>query len=115
MLGGALYADLTLYRYEFTNLQVTSFNAATTSYFTTNAASALNQGVEAKLRYNVTRDLQVHGFVAYSDLYFKNYPDAQCYSGQAGPDGGACIVQDLSGTNYGGAPLEHQLRGQLPT
>ncbi len=104
LLDGALYADFTLYRYEFSNLQVTSFNAATTSYFTTNAASALNQGVEAKLRYNVARDLQIHGFVAYSDLSFERYPDAQCYSGQSAAGGCVGGVQDLGGTKYGGAP-----------
>ncbi|MDB5479930.1 MAG: hypothetical protein JWO83_983 [Caulobacteraceae bacterium] len=107
LLGGALYADLTLYRYEFTNLQVTSFDAATTSFFTTNAASALNQGVEFKTRYNVNRDLQVHGFVAYTDLHFEKYPGAQCYSGQT-VFGSGCAggVQDLSGAAYGGAPWE---------
>jgi iron complex outermembrane receptor protein len=102
LLGGKLYADLTLYRYEFSNLQVTAFDSATTSFFTTNAAAALNQGFEFKTRYNVSPDLQVHGFVAYTDLHFEKYPGAQCYSGQsAGCVGG---VQDLSGTAYGGAP-----------
>jgi len=106
LLDGALYADLTLYRYQFTNLQVTAFDAATTSFFTTNAASALNQGVEAKVRYNVDRDLQVHGFVAYTDLSFQSYPGAECYSGQTAATGCVGGVQDLSGTAYGGAPWE---------
>jgi outer membrane receptor protein involved in Fe transport len=106
LLDGAFYADLTFYRYQFTNLQVTSFDAATTSFFTTNAASALNQGFEAKVRYNVDHDLQLHGFVAYTDLYFQSYPGAECYSGQAATTGCVGGVQDLSGTAYGGAPWE---------
>lgn len=106
LLAGALYTDLTLYRYEFTNLQVTGFDAQTTSFFTTNAASALNQGVEAKIRYNVDRDLQIHGFLAYTDLHFENYPGAECYSGQSISGGCVGAVQNLSGTAYGGAPWE---------
>jgi iron complex outermembrane recepter protein len=108
LLGGALYAEATLYRYEYTNLQVTSFDAATTSFFTTNAASALNQGVEFKARYNVTPDLQAHGFVTYTDLHFESYPGAECWSGQTAAQGcsSATGTQDLSGTAYGGAPWE---------
>jgi outer membrane receptor protein involved in Fe transport len=106
LLSGSLYADMTLYRYEFSNLQVTSFDAATTSFFTTNAASALDEGFEFKARYNVNRDLQVHGFVAYTDLYFERYPGAECYSGQSVAAGCVGGVQDLSGAAYGGAPWE---------
>jgi outer membrane receptor protein involved in Fe transport len=106
LLGGALYADLSLYRYEFTNLQVTSFDAATTSFFTTNAASALNEGFEFKTRYNLSRDFQLHGFLSYTDLHFENYENAECYSGQTVAGGCVGGVQDLSGSAYGGAPWE---------
>ena len=110
LLGGALYADITLYRYEYSNLQVTSFDAATTSFFTTNAASALNQGFEVKARYAVSHALQVHGFVTYTDLHFEHYANAACYAGQA-VFGTGCVggVQDLSGQAYGGAPWEFNL------
>ena len=106
LLGGALYTEATLYRYEYTNLQVTSFDAATTSFFTTNAASALSQGVEFKARYNVTPDLQAHGFVTYTDLHFEKYLGAECWSGQSAAQGCVGGVQDLSNTAYGGAPWE---------
>jgi outer membrane receptor protein involved in Fe transport len=110
LLGGRLYADLTFYRYEYTNLQVTSFDAATTSFFTQNAATALNQGVEMKARYNVNPDLQVHGFLTYTDLHFETFDDAECYSGQTVSTGCSVNgVQNLSGTAYGGAPWEANL------
>jgi outer membrane receptor protein involved in Fe transport len=110
LLGGALYGDLTLYRYQYTNLQVTTFDSATLNYFTTNAASSLSEGIEAKLRYNVSHAFQVHGFVGYTDLHYLSFQGAQCYSGQtiAGGCAGG-LSQDLTGTAYGGAPWEINL------
>jgi iron complex outermembrane receptor protein len=109
MLGGALYSELTLFRYEYDNLQVTAFDSATTSYFTTNAAQALNQGVEFKARYRVNANFSVHGFLTYTDLHFEKFTTAECYSGQTPATGCVGGEQDLSGTGYGGPPWEFNL------
>ncbi|HEV2652727.1 MAG TPA: TonB-dependent receptor [Rhizomicrobium sp.] len=103
LLDGKLSGDLTLYWYQYSNLQVTTFDSATTSFFTKNAGGARNRGVELQAAYQATDALAVHGFVEYSDLSFTSYIGAPCNADQG------CSSQDLSGRIYGGPPLEFNL------
>ncbi|MBI1179739.1 MAG: TonB-dependent receptor plug domain-containing protein [Alphaproteobacteria bacterium] len=107
-LNGILNGDLTLFRYRYKGLQVATFHPETTSFSIGNAASAIDQGVEAQLSAQLTDEFNVHASVTYVDLHYKNYPNAPCYSSQTEAQG--CLVgppahQDLSGEHFGVAPL----------
>jgi iron complex outermembrane recepter protein len=104
-LNGRLTADLTLYRYDYTNLQVQVFDPITTSFTIQNAASSRSQGVDAEARYQMTSALQVHGSLVYTDLRYVKYPNASCYVGEPASQCVGGETQDLSGSRYGGAPL----------
>ena len=103
LMDGRLSGDVTLYWYDYTNLQVTSFDPSTTSFFTRNAGGARNRGVEVQAAYRATDNLTVHGYMSYTDLKFTSYPGAPCNGDQG------CSVQDLSGERYGGPPFEFNL------
>jgi len=107
--------DLTVFWYEYTDLQVAVFDSVTTTFSTQNAAVAQNTGIEVQATWFATNALQLRIAGQYTKLEFDDFPDAQCHTAQAigaGPPGcyfntevGA-LVQDLSGQRYGGPPLQ---------
>jgi outer membrane receptor protein involved in Fe transport len=116
LLDGRLSGDLTLYWYEYSNLQVTSFDSNTTSFFTRNAGGARNQGVELQAAYQATSALSLHGYLEYTQLQFTTYTGAPCNADQEIPGTpnavASCVAtgsQDLNGRSYGGPPLEVNL------
>lgn len=82
LLDRRLNGDVTLYNYSYYNLQLTQFDAKSTSYFTQNAASATTRGVEVNLAYQATRELSVHTNIGYSHARYDNFPASQCWTGQ---------------------------------
>ena len=82
LLDRLLNGDITLYNYSYYNLQLTQFDAKSTSYFTQNAASATTRGVEVNLAYQATRELSVHTNIGYSHARYDNLPASQCWTGQ---------------------------------
>jgi iron complex outermembrane recepter protein len=105
LLGGRLSGDLTFYRYDYKKLQVTAFNAATTSFFIQNAASARTQGVDAQIAFQATRALNLRAAVGYSHARYLAFPTAECWTGQTEAEGcSASGVQDLSGRPLARAP-----------
>lgn len=100
LLGGRLSGDLTFYRYNYSNLQVTAFDAATTSFSVQNAASAVTQGVELNAIWQVTNDLRLRANGSYNDAHYASFPDAACW-GSVGTQAN-CTA---SGENLTGAPL----------
>lgn len=107
-----LRADLNLYNYEYSDLQVTAFDAATTSFSIQNAATARVKGVEFNTSFAATDQLTLRGDVAYNHARFTNFI-GQCYAGQTvqqGCDrnrnaaGTAFTSQDLSGKRPALAP-----------
>ncbi len=104
-----LTGDLTLYRYTFSGLQLTAFDAATTSYFTQNAGSATSQGVEVNLNFQATQEFGAHVSVGYNHARYDTFSDAQCWTGQSAAEGcgpSAANPNQHSGTqNLSGAPI----------
>lgn len=94
---GALRLNLTGYRYTFKNLQVSAFNAATTSFQIRNAASARTTGVEAEADWLVTEGFTLRGQIGYNRARYASFPQAPCYAGQGALQGCIGGVQDLSG------------------
>lgn len=107
LFDNSLLLQLTAYDYKFSNLQVTSFDAPTVSFFVENAAALRTKGVELEANWRVTPGLTLNGSANYNDVKYLSYPGAACYAGQptTGP-GILCIggKQDLTGTAPPRAP-----------
>lgn len=113
LLNDTLRLNATAYRYEFTNLQVQQYNAATTTFTIDNAGKARTTGIELDADWLAADGLTVRGGIAYNRA---RYPDflAACYAGQSveagcnvfldGPGDTKADSQDLSGTQLALAP-----------
>lgn len=105
-------ADINVYNYLYKDLQVTAFDAATTSFTIQNAAAARVKGVEFNTSWAVTDQFSLHGDVAYNHARFTNFI-GQCYAGQTvqmgcnqvlNPVSGAYTSQNLAGKRPALAP-----------
>lgn len=104
LLDARLTGDITLYDYVYGGLQLTAFQAATTSYFTQNAGSAVSRGVEANLAYRITEAFSAHTSVGYSDAHYISFPNSQCWVGQTAAEGCVGGIQNLGGKPLSRAP-----------
>ena len=119
-LDHRLTGDIALYDYTYHGLQLTAFNAATTSYFTQNAGTAGVHGAEVNLSYAATPELSVHGSAGYNHARYDSFDNSQCWTGQAVAQGCVGGVQNLTGAPLsrapdwsllGGASYDHPLSG----
>lgn len=104
LLGGALRINATVYRYTFSNLQVSAFDQETTSFQIRNAASARTTGVEIDLNWVVNDNLILRGQVGYNEARYSDFAGAPCYRGQDPASGCVGGVQDLTGSQLVFAP-----------
>ncbi len=94
-----------IYSYKYTNLQVNSFDAATTSFRITNAASARVKGAELDVYARPTDWLTLNGGIAYNNARYLDYL-AGCWGGQTAAMG--CNVTNANGSksqDMSGRPL----------
>jgi outer membrane receptor protein involved in Fe transport len=110
-LADRLTGDITLYDYVYSGLQLTAFQAATTSYFTQNAAAAVSRGVEVNVSYRVNEPFSVHTSFGYSDAHYISFPNSQCWVGETAAEGCVGGVHDLSGQPLSRAPSWSVLAG----
>ena len=101
--------DATVYRYTFSNLQLTSFDAALVAYFIKNAGKARTTGAEASVVWQVSPEFSVHGGASYNDGKFTQFKNAQCYAlltvaGGCGINGSPAGTYDRSGQQLPRAP-----------
>jgi iron complex outermembrane receptor protein len=98
--------NLTAFRSDYKDLQVSSFDPATALFQTTNAASARTQGLEAELQFAVTRNFKLSTNVTYLDATYEDFTTAQCFAGQTAALGcnTANNTQNLSGVTTPYAP-----------
>lgn len=114
-----LAMNVSVYRTTYQDLQTNVFDG-TLNFNVRNAAAARTQGVEADMRWAVSRNLTVSGAIAYLDFEFTNFSEGQCYYLQT-PDvpGGFCsyngkrnaITPSWSGNIA--ADFNHELGGGL--
>lgn len=97
-----LRVDANAYRYNYDDLQVASYNAATITFTVNNAAAARIKGVQGSVQWLATNDLTLQASFGYNRARYRSYRNAQCYAGQTAAQG--CIgvgatsaYQDLSG------------------
>lgn len=93
----------TAYYYEYTDLQVESFDPVSVSFDVSNAAEATIQGVELDANY-ATENLLIYGALSYSDAEYDSYPGASCYATQTVAEGCIGGTQDLAGSRLARAP-----------
>ncbi|MCW1384485.1 TonB-dependent receptor [Novosphingobium sp. KCTC 2891] len=106
-----LRANLTLYNFKYTDLQIDYFNAQIFAYVTYNAGAARTKGAELELEYapRGVPGLSLHGTLNYNRARYENFI-APCYSGQSIAAGCSLTSpegqprQDLSGKPTAVAP-----------
>jgi len=101
---GRARANLTFYRYNFEDLQVSAFDSATTSFQIRNAASARTSGVEFEGDFSVTDELLLTGQFGYNKAPYTDFRNAPCFNGQTVAQGCIGGIQDLTGNQLGFAP-----------
>lgn len=98
-----------IYTYKYSNLQVNSFDGATTSFKITNAAGARVKGVEVQFNAQPNEWLSLYGGISYNRARYLKYI-AGCWSGQTAALGcnvvnaNGSFSQDLSGFQLSRAP-----------
>ncbi|MEH6542311.1 MAG: TonB-dependent receptor [Porticoccaceae bacterium] len=82
LLDGAAEVNIALFRTDYTDLQTSQFDGVL-GFNVTNAGEARIQGVEADGRWLVAEGLTLSGSMAYLDFNFEDFPNSQCYFGEA--------------------------------
>ncbi|SEH11519.1 iron complex outermembrane recepter protein [Sphingopyxis sp. YR583] len=78
LLDRRLRFNIAAYRTDFTNLQVSSFDAVSNSFITSNAGKARSQGIEADFVFQIANGFALNGSLAYLDAKFIDFPGAPC-------------------------------------
>lgn len=103
-LDNRLRGNITVFRTDYTNLQVSALDSATLSYILRNVGAARTEGVEVGLDAKVSDNLRLRGEATYANAKFRSFPNAQCYSGQTAAQGCVGNTQNLSGKQLPRAP-----------
>ncbi len=77
--NGRLNASVAAFAYDFTNLQVNTYDPALIAYTINNAGRVRQRGFEAEANFRATPDLTVHGALAYVRNRFDDFV-GQCYA-----------------------------------
>ena len=97
LADGRLRLNATIYSYDFDDIQISVFDAATTSFSVDNAASAKTDGIEIESIYLVNEYLSVRAQLGYNKGEYDQFATSACYGGQTAALGCVGGVQDLSG------------------
>lgn len=108
LFNNDLSLQLTAYRYNYSNQQVTIFVPSSLGFLVKNAARSRVQGIEAQATIRPVRSLTLNAAFGYNDARYIEYTGAACYAGQTAAQG--CVpfngstAQDLSGRTLPRAP-----------
>jgi iron complex outermembrane receptor protein len=97
---GRLAGDLSLFRYEYDQLQVSAFDPTTISFLIENAAKARAQGVEFQGNWQATGDLSLRTDWAFTDTKYLSFPGAPCWALQTAGCDVTTNTQDLAGQPF---------------
>jgi len=97
LLDGRARLNIALYRSEFENLQVSTYDGVA-SFLVGNAAKSVSQGIEIDGSIRLSHALTLNASAAYLDAFYDQFDGAACNAEQiaANAEAGAC-TQDLSG------------------
>lgn len=110
LAANQLRLNLTLFTYDYSDLQVDFFNSPIFA-FQTLTADARTRGAEVDFEYapNAIDGLNLRGAINYTDAQYTDFPLAPCFAGQTIAEGctlvgGLSARQDLGGTPLSVAP-----------
>jgi iron complex outermembrane receptor protein len=104
-LEGALIANLSIYRTEFKNLQVTVFDPVTAGFLNRNAGKASSTGVEGELIYKPIDSLTITASGAYQDAKYDDFPGAACLARQTLAQCNPSVPASVAANNIGDTPI----------
>lgn len=81
-LDGAAEINVAIYRTEYDDLQTSQFDGIL-GFNVTNAGKATTQGIEIDGRWQAAESLMVTFSAGYLDFEFDEFPNSQCYFGEA--------------------------------
>lgn len=93
---GGLRAELGVYRYKYTDLQVNSYDPSVNAFTIQNAGGLKQFGAEMQFHYDVSDEFSLRGSAVYNRNRFQDY-FGQCYAGQTPAQGCTALGQDLDG------------------
>ncbi len=101
-----LRLNLTLFTYDYSDLQVDFFNSPIFA-FQTLTADARTRGVEVDFEYApaAVEGLNLRGSINYTDAEYTDFPQAPCYAGQTIAQGCTLVGGISARQNLTGAPL----------
>jgi outer membrane receptor protein involved in Fe transport len=104
LLDRQVNVAVNVYRYRYSDLQVDFFNAQNFALITTNAGSAISEGVELEGEYRPARidGLRLRSALAYNRARYGHYI-GPCYAGQTQAQG-CTIAGNVALQNLGGKP-----------
>lgn len=106
LLNKQLRLNLTLFDYDYNNLQVDFFNSPIFA-FQTLTADANTKGVELEFEFApfALPGFDIHGSVNYNKAKYTSFDQAPCYAGQTPTEGCTFINAISARQNLSGAPL----------
>ncbi|MFA7555625.1 MAG: TonB-dependent receptor, partial [Spongiibacteraceae bacterium] len=104
LLEGAMELNVAIFRSEFSDLQVSTFDG-NFSMLVGNAAESVAEGIEVDMRWALTDELTLNLAAAYLNAEYDSYEAAQCTAAQtAATAPGVVCTQDMSGEDLTFAP-----------
>lgn len=98
-----LRANLAVFRYDYTDLQVTARNPVTLLSFQQNAAEAEIQGGELELTFALAPGLDLNLNATYLDATYRSFPNATVTTPRVG-GGNTTVIVDASGNHLQRSP-----------
>jgi iron complex outermembrane receptor protein len=107
LLSGKLVLDAAVYDTKFTDLQVSVYNPATSTYQTGNAASASSKGIEASAAWYPMPNLDFTASAAYQDVKYDDYPGAACLATESLAQCNPAVPASIQANNNKGEVLPY--------
>ena len=108
--------ETAIYSYDFSNLQVSSYDTASASFQVRNAAKARTRGIEASVNWQATPEFNLNIGGGYNRAKYVNFPTAPCYLGQTAAEGCLPTLQGgrmVNAQDFGGRQLHRAPRFSL--
>ncbi|BFM07730.1 TonB-dependent receptor [Halioxenophilus aromaticivorans] len=83
VLGGRVNLNASVFRQEFEDYQVQSFDTGAQTFITQNAAEVTTQGLELNVKALLAENVTLTNATTLLDSTFDDFPGTQCYPGQA--------------------------------
>lgn len=96
LFGGGLALNATIFRYDYSDLQVQVFDPTAVALIADNAGKLRTQGIEADMNWRVSDILTLRAAAAYNDVKYRDFIGA-CFEGQTIAQGCAFNLNSSTG------------------